>query len=142
MGLDLPEVGQVIRYSYLWHREHMRGHEEGNKARPCAVVLASTKNNRVIVAPITHSYPQKGTFALEIPQDVKNRIGLDAAKSWIIVDEVNVFTWPGYDIRFLPESEPKTVIYGRLTPGITKVVIDAINDQIENKNVKSVNRDF
>jgi hypothetical protein len=35
-----PYAGLVIRYSYLWKREHKAGFEEGTKDRPCAVVMA------------------------------------------------------------------------------------------------------
>ena len=35
-----PVPGLVIRYSYLWRREHLEGREEGRKDRPCAIVAA------------------------------------------------------------------------------------------------------
>jgi hypothetical protein len=34
-----PKVGWLFRYSYLWHRQHLEGREEGDKDRP-ALVLA------------------------------------------------------------------------------------------------------
>lgn len=30
----------VISYPYLWHHEHRAGQEEGQKNRPCVIVLA------------------------------------------------------------------------------------------------------
>jgi len=38
--LPAPVPGLVIRYSYLWHSEHLAGREEGEKDRPCAIVAA------------------------------------------------------------------------------------------------------
>jgi hypothetical protein len=36
---------------------------------------------------------------MEIPPAVKRHLGLDDQPSWIVLDEFNVFTWPGYDLR-------------------------------------------
>jgi hypothetical protein len=33
---------------------------------------------------------------------VKARLGLDGAKSWVVIDDANLFHWPGPDLRFLP----------------------------------------
>ena len=38
--MPLPVPGLVIRYSYLWHSEHLAGREEGTKDRPCAIIAA------------------------------------------------------------------------------------------------------
>ena len=40
MSLPAPQPGLVIRYAYLWAREHDRGAEDGAKDRPCAIVAA------------------------------------------------------------------------------------------------------
>jgi len=37
--------------------------------------------------------------AVEIPLRVKEHLGLDSECSWVIPEEVNVFTWPGFDLR-------------------------------------------
>ena len=56
-ALPEPIPGLIIRYSYLWHREHLEGRDEGQKDRPCAIVAAlRTDENgdiRVLVLPIT-----------------------------------------------------------------------------------------
>jgi hypothetical protein len=47
----------VIRYSYLWKREHEEGREEGIKDRPCAVIVSlrnESGNDVVLVLPVTH----------------------------------------------------------------------------------------
>lgn len=103
MSLPRPEQGLVIRYSYLWHSEAQRGQEEGRKDRPCAVVLAVAQGPgnalRVMVAPITHTPPGGDTRAREVPMRVAQHLGLDEARSWIVTSEVNMFTWPGPDVR-------------------------------------------
>ena len=40
--------------------------------------------------------------AIEIPLKVKKRLGLDSARSWIVLTELNRFIWPGPDIRLAP----------------------------------------
>jgi len=59
--LPEPAPGLVIRYSYLWREEHLKGQEEGVKDRPCAIILAVTNENDdqiVTVLPITHAVPR------------------------------------------------------------------------------------
>ena len=100
MALPDPEPGLVIRYSYLWHDEARRGQEEGTKDRPCAIVLAVKKAEgapQVMVAPITHTKPRDSDTGIFLPLTVKRRLGLDELQSWIITDDVDMFSWPGPD---------------------------------------------
>ena len=39
-----------------------------------------------------------------MPDDVKRHLGLDMAPQWIILDEINRFVWPGYDLRDVPAT--------------------------------------
>jgi hypothetical protein len=112
-------VGQVIRYAYLWQSEHLRGQEEGLKDRPCAIILVITtedEDERVTVLPITHTAPKRPEHAVEIPQATKIRLGLDDARSWVVLTEANRFTWPGPDLRPTQRGDASTVLYGEL-PG-------------------------
>jgi hypothetical protein len=54
--------------------------------------------------------------AVEIPADTKARLGLDHERSWIVVNELNLFRWLGPDLRFITERNPSSIIYGRLPP--------------------------
>jgi hypothetical protein len=85
-----------------------------------------TKENRtrVYALPITHSAPSAGEDAIEIPVAIKVRLGLDGERSWIVVDEANVFAWPGPDLRFLPGKGPESAVYGFLPPGFFRIVRD------------------
>lgn len=102
MKLSPPLVGQVISYDYLWRDEAVGGKAEGRKTRPCVIVLAAAAqaaDTVVTVVPVTHVRPAPSTLAIEIPAATKARLGLDDQPSWVIVTEVNRFTWPGYDLK-------------------------------------------
>ncbi len=127
MSWPVPQPGLVIRYSYLWGREAQSGREEGVKDRPCAVVLTLQGDNGetlVYALPITHSAPVRAEDAMEIPALVKARLGLDGERSWVAVNEANVFTSPGPDLRFLPGKGPESAAFGFLPPGFFRVVRD------------------
>ncbi len=120
MALPEPVPGLIIRYSYLWYREHLQGREEGQKDRPCAIVAAiradENGDTRVLVLPITHSPPDHISLAVEIPAKTKLRLQLDDARSWIVLTEWNEFVWPGPDLRRLPNADDSSTAYGMLPP--------------------------
>lgn len=97
MKKPAPEIGLVIRYDFLWSHERDKGYEEGAKERPCVIVTAITRQEsgivEVLVAPITHSPPQQGTVAIEIPLKVGQHLGLDDERSYIIASEANSLSW-------------------------------------------------
>jgi PemK-like, MazF-like toxin of type II toxin-antitoxin system len=103
-----PEPADVISYSYLWAREAAQGEESGRKDRPVVVVVAAiAKGDRtqLLVAPVTHTRPQRTGDAIEIPLTVRKKLGLDREESWIVVTELNRFIWPGPDIRIASGQE-------------------------------------
>lgn len=120
MPLPKPVPGLVIRYTYLWWQEQENGAEEGRKDRPCAIVAAVQVDSKgsvnTLVLPITHSHPEALETALEIPAVTKSRLGLDAERSWILIDEWNEFVWPGPDLRRVPGADDRSVAYGVLPP--------------------------
>src|SRR5215469_4139403 len=121
-GLPEPEAGLVISYSYLWREEGERGQIDGRKDRPCAIILAVEHSDpqavgwkQIAVAPITHARPSDLAIAVEIPQRIKEHLGLDSERSWVILNELNLFTWPGFDLRPIARNESR-VDYGLLPP--------------------------
>jgi hypothetical protein len=109
----------VIRYSYLWLREHRQGREEGSKDRPRAIVLAVQDRNgatQVLVVPVTHSPPEHTETALELPAAIKRHLGLDPERSWVILSESNMFEWPGPDLRRAGDHDDSSIAYGFLPP--------------------------
>jgi hypothetical protein len=113
------KVGHILRYSYLWHWQHVEGREECDKDRPCLVLaLVTTLEDGtpvVRVLPITHTPPKNAEDALEIPATVKTRLRLDEERSWIILRESNRFAWPGPDLRPLDTADG---YFGPLPPAL------------------------
>ena len=102
MADDAPRVGQIVDHHFLWAEERTAGQLEGRKARPCLIVAVEPRRAappRVTVLPITSRKPRAGATAVAFPDDVKARIGLDRRRpAWVIVDDANVFSWPGFDL--------------------------------------------
>jgi len=126
MALPEPKLGLVISYSYLWRHESEAGLVEGTKDRPCAIILVVRKAEGdgatiVTAAPITHSPPHDPAAAMEIPQRVKQHLGLDGQRSWIVLDDFNEFVWPGFDIRPVP-ARPGRYEYGFLPPALFEAI--------------------
>lgn len=117
MSFPAPLPGLVVRYSYLWRDEFLKGQEEGVKDRPCALILTMRTEDGdevVTVLPITHAAPRDPKSALEIPRDIKLRLGLDDERSWIVLTEANRFTWPGPDLRPGIRGNAASIVYGVL----------------------------
>lgn len=132
MALPQPEPGLVISYAYLWRREHDAGQDEGRKERPCVIVVcveAHEAGTQVTVAPITHSPPSADVQVIEIPPRVKQHLGLDDARSWVILDEVNQFVWPGYDLRPAAGGQGG-IAYGFLPPRFFEQIHTRMLDMI------------
>ncbi|NKB15982.1 MAG: hypothetical protein HC774_02210 [Sphingomonadales bacterium] len=143
MDIPHPVPGLVIRYAYLWADEHEAGQEEGSKDRPVAVVVGhGVEGNTVtaIVLPITHTPPTTADDALEIPAETKRRLGLDDQRSWIVLTETNVFTWPGPDIRPVPGREPLTIAYGLLPANFFHVIRDRLLAKQATRALRQVRR--
>jgi uncharacterized protein YifN (PemK superfamily) len=144
MVFPQPEVGLVISYSYLWSDEAEAGHVEGRKNRPCAIVLvvqqAEGKAPVVTVVPITHSSHSNPEAAIEISPAVKRHLGLNDQPSWIVLDDFNVFTWPGYDLRPLPEQKDR-YHYGLLPPKLFESIIRKFSELRRQRQAVPTSRD-
>jgi len=66
--------------------------------------LVTGDRTELLVAPVTHSEPSEGE-GIEIPPRVKQHLGLDDKRSWIVSTELNRFVWPGPDIRIVPGGD-------------------------------------
>ena len=144
MALPTPTPGLVVRYSYLWHREHLGGRDEGSKDRPCVIIAAIRVDEagatRVLVLPITHSPPGPETPSVELPSKVKARLGLDTTRSWVVMSEWNAFVWPGPDLRRVP-GDGESVAYGLLPPALFAVVRDRFAGLARSHAARPVPRD-
>lgn len=139
-----PRPGLVIRYSYLWKREHRAGQEEGAKDRPCAIILttqSAAEGEYVLVVPITHTPPDDEKAALELPPRLKEHLGLDAERSWAVFSEANRFLWPGPDLRPVRTGEGhQSFAYGMLPPRFFNALKTRMIERLKAKRFASVNR--
>ena len=121
-----PLPGLVIRYAYLRKREADAGQIEGQKHRPCAIVVAVVQEQGegvVTVAPITRRRPQDPDRAVELSAATRRRLGLGNQPNWIIATQVNSFYWPGPDLR---PTQKGQYAYGELPA----VVFEALKQKI------------
>jgi len=121
MSLPAPRPGLVIRHTFLWSHERAAGADEAAKDRPCAIVVAARVGGvgavTTIVAPITHRPPDDPQASIEIPPATCRELGFDAGRHWLRLDELNRFTWPGYDLRPIP-GRTEDFAYVMLPPAL------------------------
>ena len=116
---DLPRLGEILRYVYLFHRES-RDRDEGVKERPVVVIDADPASRRVAVVAVT-SKGERNPGTIALPDAVALAAGLSRGSS-VVVSEYNVFTWLGYDIRPVAGG----FVAGRLPPGFAQTVLKAV----------------
>ena len=137
-----PEVGLVIRYDFLWSHEREKGFDNGVKDRPCVVVTAIVRKadgaTEVLLAPITHSPPEDGTAAIEVPAKVGKRLGLDEERSYIVADETNSVAWD--DAGIVPAEPGQRWAYGRIPKALSDQLRASMIDLISKKRLKSGRR--
>lgn len=144
MDIPDPQPGLVIRYAYLWRDEQRRGLDEGQKDRPCAVVLAAEQAaglKRVVLAALTHTPPLMNAGAIAIPPATARRLGLDDQPQWIVTHEFNIFTWPGPDIRPVLGRAPSGIAYGQLPYTLTIELIRRAREHVQRRSAVTVERD-
>lgn len=144
MGLPEARPGLVFRYEYIWKRQELAGQTAGEKERPACIVLAvsgAAGEQRVLIVPITTQQPGRDVPAMEIPQAVKRHLGLDAGcRSWIILNEANLDSWPSPDMRPIP-GQPGQFEYGLLPLRMVNAIRDAIRAALNERRLGCVNRD-
>jgi len=82
--------------------------EEGRKDRPCVIALAvehlQDGETLVTVLPVTIGRRKMRRPAVEIPRAVKQQLGLDDDRSWVVVSEGDQFSSAGIRLRKVPEQ--------------------------------------
>jgi len=117
LALPEPRPGLVIRYDYVWAREAAAGRQQG-KDRPACLVAASDSGASprfVVILPITHSPPRRDTVGIEIPARVREALGFDDEKGWVILSEHNIDEWPNGGLSAVP-GRPDVFAYGFIPP--------------------------
>lgn len=92
----------------------------------------------MLVCPITHSPPRRKEERIEIPPKVAKHLGLNWERSWIVVSEVNRFTWPSAGLR--PVSQGCWA-YGYLPPKLFNAVKETLLRRLESRSLRVVDRD-
>lgn len=90
--------------------------------------VAAGDRTELLVAPVTRLEPPGGE-GIPIPQSVKRHLGLDSDRSWIVVTELNRFTWPGPDIR--PTKGGDSPLYGPIPARLFHQVQQAISNHAQ-----------
>jgi hypothetical protein len=67
--------------------------------------------------------PLYPALAVEIPHATKRRLGLDDARSWVVLTEANRFAWPGPDVRCAQAGDLASVAYGELPGALLNVLL-------------------
>ena len=143
MPLPEPVPGLVISYEYLWSAERRGGRTEASKARPCVIVLRVDRVGerlRVAVAPVRHQQPNPRIPALEIPLRVKEPLRLDRERSWIVLNEINEFGWPGFHLRPIRRGSSDFAC-GHLPPKLFRRVVTRMRDNWRKSSGKITRRD-
>jgi hypothetical protein len=124
-----PEPGLVFRYDFTWFDDAKKGHGSGKVRPACVAVAAEVQKGlrRVVVLPITHSKPSRGTKGIEIPAIVRAALGLDDMPCWVIVSEYNIDDWPNAGIGPVP-GRAGEFLYGHLPPGLFARIKQAFLD--------------
>ena len=144
-----PPVGYLISYEYLWlSKAQMR--EDGESAYPTAIVAARRDVGPASIAyalGISHKRPLPDERALEVPRKLKRWLGLDGETSWLYTDQVNIFVWPGPDLRpggwlsNLPSARESCVI-AALPADWFEMVKGHLTQSYHLQKVKTVKRTF
>ena len=80
---------------------------------------------------------QRYTIAMPLAKltDIKNRVGEEIGVSdWIMIDQANVFTWPGFDLVPQPDG-------GLVRGVITRGFFERVRDAVLRARARTVDRD-
>ena len=97
-------------------------------------------HTELLVVPVTTQPPTRAEDGFEIPTRIKAHLGLDAARCWIMVTELNRFRWPGPDIRPIEHGEERTPYYGFIPQPLFDAVLAAVIARAEGTRVKVTRR--
>lgn len=140
-ALPDPKPGLVFRYDYVWSREAAAGRLQGKDRPACLVATVDplVSPRFVVILPITHSSPDAGTVAIEIPARVQAAIGLDEARSWIVVSDFNIDQWPNGGLSPVP-GRKGAFSYGFIPPGLFAKVKEQFLALHETKQARGYRR--
>jgi hypothetical protein len=71
----------------------------------------------------------------------QTRLGLDDERSWIITTEMNLFLWPGHDLRPIKRGDLSSIAYGTLPTVLFTRVRKSFLENQEKQRIAIVRRD-
>jgi hypothetical protein len=129
MAKPNPQVGLIIRYEYLWKSEELDGENQGEKHRPCVIILVVPATNersaKAMVCALTHSEPRGSDAGIEVPDEGKAQMGLTSKRQWVIASEANLVDW---DDPGIVELKTGGWTYGTMV----RPVLDAVRVRYRN----------
>ena len=141
-----PTPGLVIYYDFLWKEESDLGREQGQKDRPCAIIMKSEPQDdgscNVLVCPITHSPVEEGETGVPIPLAVAQHLGLDDESQFIKTHQLNQISWPDRALPYgvVPNKQGEWTC-GEIPQALAKAVFDQVNENATGRLLQSVVRD-
>ncbi len=137
-----PQSGDIICFDFLFKRDKEKGLIDGEKDRPCAIVLARVMKEghepTVLLAPITHTEPKPGVDAIELTGRMRKACGLDDQKQWIITSEINTASWT--DAGIVPAEPGKQWLVGRMPKGLAEAARNRAFGRIKKRQASVIER--
>lgn len=127
-----PKVGLVFGFYFLWKRDRLAGREFVTKPHPCVAFNVNPLESQpgeaqlVRVLGISHTAPEVGEDAIEIPQGIKRDLKLDGRKQWVYTCHANVVRW--WD-HVEPVGHPPVYLLGEMNPKFLASVIERVLDR-------------
>lgn len=141
-----PIIGLVLNYNFLFSDQHKRGFEDAQYPHPSVVLRVSKNDNditKVLVAPISHSPPEKDVAAVPIPPKEAQRLGLDGHRQWLKTHELNRFEWPSADLVPIRNGPNRgEYAYGLISRGVFEQARAQLLEHNRERRLSSIERDF
>ncbi len=93
-----------------------------------------------MVAPITSSASANDADGVETPPETRRRLGLQEARCWVVLTEVNRFAWPGPDLRLVEGTAGPAWSHGLLPARLFERVRDTIVARARARTLRTVLR--
>ena len=95
---------------------------------------------KLFVAPITTQPPVDPGAAIEVPNTLKKPAGLDAARCWVVLTELNIFRWPGPDVRPVEGNPDRSPIMGAFPARFYESIREGVQGHIDARRFSEVDR--
>ena len=104
-------------------------------------VITQNDKEHLLVLAVTHTPPRDPSDAVELPAQMKQKLGLDARPSWIVTTEANAFVWSETDARPIPRRASTSVVYGSVPASFRLRIIAAFLENRKKQRAAIIVRD-